>query len=512
MSLASRFAPLIALLIAAPAAATLLDHPHVAGELVVGFREAVPVAEQNAVHARLGAAPVRRSPSGRATLVRFAATSGLEAVHAAYLAEPGVEYAEPNYWGEGGLVPNDTHYGTQWHHANTGQSGGTPGADIESEAGWDLLTPSTTTVVAVLDSGIDSDHPDFAGRIVAGFDFVNNDADPEDDHSHGTLVTGLLAANANNSFGVAGVNPACRIMPVKVLNAMNAGNTFDLAEGIDFAWMNGADILSMSLINYPFSAVVNQALSAARQTGAILVACAGNGGIGNADVSQPGASTQTISIGATDMNDERASYSGTGAALDYVVPGDGVYTTAYDTANDDAWWFNGCSAATPVAAGIVSLLKSLDPTLVTRNVRSLLTSGAEDQVGDPLEDTAGRDDYMGRGRLNLRATLEAYLNAVAVPESQAIAAGLDLGVRPSPTRGAAFVSFRLPAADRIRVDVHDVTGRLVRTVAHGVAAGGAVEIPWDGRDEAGTTVAAGIYFVRVKTRHVTETTKVVVAR
>jgi hypothetical protein len=165
-----------------------------------------------------------------------------------------------------------------------------------------------------------------------------------------------------------------------------------------------------------------------------------------------------------------------------------------------------------VAAGIVSLLKSLDRSLVTREVRTFLTAGAEDEVGLPAEDTAGWDEYMGHGRLNLRATLQAYLNAVAVPEAAAVAAGLALDVRPNPTRGPVLVSVRLPAADRIRATVHDVAGRRVRTLAHGVAAAGTVEANWDGLDEGGASVAAGIYFVRVETRHVTDTRKVVVTR
>jgi thermitase len=502
----------LSLALPATVSAAFLDHPYVPGELVVGFREGTPRAAEDAVHARVGATVVRRSPSGRATLVRFAAAGALESRHAEYVVDPAVEYAEPNYLGKGGFTPDDTWFGDQWHHANTGQFGGTAGADIESEAGWDLMSPDPGIVVAVLDTGIDSDHPEFAGRIVAGFDFINSDADPEDDHGHGTLVTGLLAANSDNAFAVAGVNSACRIQPVKVLDANNAGNTFALAAGVDFARLNGADVISMSLIDYPFSTAVNQALAAARQAGAILVACAGNGGIGDADVSQPGASTQTISIGATDLNDDRAWYSGTGTSLDYVAPGDGVYTVAFDTSADVDQWFAGCSAATPVAAGIVSLLKSLDPGLVTREVRTLLTAGAEDLVGLPAEDTPGRDDYMGNGRLNLRAVIQAYLNAVAVPEAEAIAAGLELSVRPTPTAGPVRISFRLPGADRVVAALYDVSGRRVRTLGRGVRPAGPVEITWDGRDEAGAPVAAGVYFVRVESRHVTETRTVVVAR
>lgn len=487
-------------------------HPHVPGELIVGFHGGTSPAAEATLHARLGATVVRHAPASPMTLVRFAPSVPLEAREAEYLADPSVEFVDRNWLGQGGFMPNDTWYGDQWQHDNLGQFGGTAGADIESEAGWDLVPGSSSVVVAVLDTGIDSDHPEFAGRIVAGWDFVNGDADPEDDNGHGTLVTGLLAANADNAFGVAGVDPVCLIMPIKILAANNMGTTFNLISGIDFARTNAVDVLSMSLINYPLSTGVNQALTAARQSGAILVACAGNGGLGDADVSAPGSSTQTISIGATNNLDERASYSGTGQSLDYVAPGDGVVTVLYDTAVDDYGFFAGCSAATPVAAGIVSLLKSLDPTLVTRHVRTLLTAGAEDLVGNAAEDTAGWDEYMGHGRVNLRATIQAYLDAVAAPEAAAPAGGLDLAVRPNPSPGAVLVSFRLPAAGRTEAWVHDVAGRRVRELVRGVRPAGHAQIAWDGRDESGVPAAAGVYFVRVTAHGQAGMRKVVLTR
>jgi subtilisin family serine protease len=503
----------VASVLACPALADPFpDHPRVPGELIVGFHESTSPAAEQALHERIGATVVRHAPASPMTLVRFEPGVPLEQREAAYLADPAVAFVERNYLGEGGFTPNDTYFADQWQHANTGQFGGTPGADIESEAGWDLVQGGSSIVVAVLDSGIDSDHPEFAGRIVAGWDFVNSDADPEDDLGHGTAVTGLLAANADNAFAVAGVDPSCLIMPIKVINQFNSGTIFDLIAGVDFAALNNADVLSMSLINYPLTTGLNQSLGAAKQTGAILVACAGNGGIGDADVSAPGNSTHTISIGATDFNDARASYSGTGTKLDYVAPGDNVVTVAYNTALDTTWFFNGCSSATPVAAGIVSLLKSLEPTLVSSEVRSFLTAGAEDLVGILAEDTAGWDQYMGNGRVNLRATIQAYLDVVAASDVAAAARGLEVEVRPNPARGLATVSFTMPVPDWVTVAIFDVGGRRVRTLAHGVRPTGEHKLRWDGLDGERQPAAPGIYFVRVTTRRAAETEKLVLAR
>lgn len=398
------------------AQAPLIDArlPHVPGEVLVKLHtdSSLRMQELGRHH---GLETVRHNDALGIYLLRGAPTLSASDLAHELGQEPEVEFAELNYLGEGGLVPNDTFFSSQWHHRNTGQTGGAPDADIDSVEGWDLTTGSTSTVVAVLDSGIDSDHPEFVGRIVAGFDFVNNDNDPEDDQSHGTLVTGLLAANAGNNFGVAGVDHRTRVMPVKVLNSQNQGSVMDLVDGLTFAANQGADVISMSLINYPGTSSLANALQLARNSGAILIACAGNGGIGNADVSWPGASPLTISVGATTHTDARASFSGTGSALDLVAPGSSVRTVAYNTAANLSTSFSGCSAATPVAAGVTTLLHGIDPTITHTEVLQVLTSTAEDQVGPPGEDTPGRDDFFGHGRLNLHDAVAILVGSGCVP-------------------------------------------------------------------------------------------------
>jgi len=325
---------------------------------------------------------------------------------------PGVTAVELNGVGEGGgveVIPDDTSFGTQWHLKNTAQNAGTPGADIEATAAWALEQGSSDVVLAVLDTGIDFDHPEFVGRTLPGFDFVNTDADPTADHPHGVNVTGIAAANSDNAYAAASVDWNCTILPVKVLDEFNFGSTFDLIQGLDFCAEQKADVVCMSLINFPGTAGLELALQRARDAGCILMACAGNNGVGNADVSFPGASPRTISIGATTSSDNRAAFSGTGSALDFVAPGTGIRTTS--TADGDTVaLFSGCSAATPVAAGIVSLLEARFPLLTQDLAYAALLAGAEDQVGPLAEDTPGRDDFFGHGRLNARASLEAVLS------------------------------------------------------------------------------------------------------
>ncbi|HRQ74380.1 MAG TPA: S8 family serine peptidase [Phycisphaerales bacterium] len=336
------------------------------------------------------------------------------------------EYAERNGIGTGGANPNDTFFNLQWHLANTGQSGGTSGADIDALLAWNITTGSPSVGIAVLDTGIRSDHPEFAGRIAAnGWDFVNSDSNPEGDHGHGTWVSGAIAANANNNFAVTGVDWACKIIPIKVLNSDNVGTTFNLAQGLNYAAVqSNVQIVNLSLINYPCSTTLNNALLNARNAGKILLACAGNGGIGDADASCPGASPWTISIGWTTRFDARDGNSATGNALDFVAPGRDIVTTSFSSVSNTAALVSGCSIATPITAGVVGLLYAraleLGVTLTHDAVYELLNAGAEDMVGPSQEDKPGWDPYFGHGRIN------AYRSLLAMNQDVACAADLNI--------------------------------------------------------------------------------------
>ncbi|MFV2055222.1 MAG: S8 family serine peptidase [Thiohalomonadales bacterium] len=344
-----------------------------------------------------------------------------------------VEYAESNGRGKGGagISFNDTYFAAQWHTNNIGKYNGINGADINADAGWILTTGSSDIVIAVLDTGIQADHPEFIGRLVPGYDFVNNDTNPEADNSHGVYVSAILAANADNNFGMVGIDHHARIMPLKVLDDQAYGSTSDLAAAIRYAANNGADVISMSLAGYKKGKALNKAIKYARSKGVIMVACAGNDGVGTADSTYkwayPGAYPQTISVGLTDHRDARVSYSSTGPNLDVVAPGFLVPTAVYkgDPApmnpsletngfGDYITNFEGCSAATPVVAGVVSLMLSIDPSLTYRKIRRILRNTADDQVGPINEDTPGRDDFYGWGRINMGKSLNRVLNTIGL--------------------------------------------------------------------------------------------------
>lgn len=379
---------------------------HMAGEVLVTLRGG---ADPVAAAARFGEVGFETlgavEPLG---LLRLRVPTGETAVSGlgALAGHPDVRTVELNGLGQGGgmpMGPDDTHYGEQWHLANTGSTGGTPGADIEAEGAWALSQGDTGVVVAVLDTGIDFSHPEFVGRTVPGYDYVNEDPDATADHPHGIRVAGLLGANTDNAFGTAGVDRGCTIMPVKVLNAGNGGTTFDLIQGVNHCTQERVDVVCMSLINFPGSSSLQSALNAARQSGCILVSCGSNSG--GPGINWPGRDPNTIAIAASTHLDRRASFSSWAPEIDFIAPGDDLATTNSPT-TDTFRLFSGCSAATPVAAGIVSLMLARHRILSQDQAYELLRQGAEDQVGPATEDTPGRDDFFGHGRLNARASLE----------------------------------------------------------------------------------------------------------
>ncbi len=327
---------------------------------------------------------------------------------------PHVLSAEPSRRYSILLTPNDPTYPSQWAHNNTGQAishggglVGTPDADTDTPEAWDLGTGSPNLILAILDTGVDLGHPEFAGRVVPGWDFVNGDADASDDHGHGTACAGIALAAGNNGQGIAGVAWGVKLMPVKVMAFDGFGSDTDVANGITFAADNGARILSMSIGGFQ-SSVINVALNYAVNTkGCAAFAAAGNGDAPFLDY--PAAYSTCISVGALSPCNERKKPtscdgeawwgSNYGTGLQFMAPGVRIHTTdirgAAGLGSDDyVTNFNGTSSATPHAAGIGALVWSKNPSLTSGQMWQKLILSA-DNLGP-----AGWDAETGYGRLN----------------------------------------------------------------------------------------------------------------
>jgi thermitase len=304
-------------------------------------------------------------------------------------------YVEPNMKVQVQLVPNDPYWSLQWGPQK-----------IEADSAWDTTVGNSSILVAVVDTGIDYNHPDLAANYMPfGYDWVNMDPDPLDDCGHGTHCAGIIAAVLNNGLGIAGIAQV-RIMAEKVLDAWGSGYWDWIANGIIDATNHGAKIISMSLGGYGDSELLHDAVRYAYDSGVLVVAAAAND---NTDMkSYPAAYDEVIAVAATDQYDEKASFSNWGDWIELAAPGVNIYSTMptyYVTLNSMGYFMNydylsGTSMACPHVAGVAALVWSRYPDKTRDWVRMWLRYTADD-LGDP-----GFDTFYGYGRVNARKAVE----------------------------------------------------------------------------------------------------------
>jgi hypothetical protein len=346
---------------------------------------------------------------------------------------PSVAYAEPNYTMFATLTPNDPMFNTLWGLHNTGQTiqsqVGLVDKDIDAPEAWDRWTGSGNFVIGVIDTGVDYNHPDLAaniysnpgeianngidddnnGRIddIRGWDFLNNDNNPMDDHNHGTHCAGTIGGVGNNNTGVTGVNWNIKIMPLKFLGSNGSGPISAALGCLNYATMMGVKITSNSWGGGGFSSAFNTALNNAQTAGHIFVAAAGNANNNN-DVNPfyPATYPQNnvVSVAATDNRDNRASFSSYGATtVDLGAPGVAIRSTVR---NNGYAYFNGTSMATPHVAGAMAFIWDMHPNLTYQQVIQRVYNNV-----DLIPSMTGR--VATNGRLNLdRAAFNGLPNAV----------------------------------------------------------------------------------------------------
>ncbi len=327
-------------------------------------------------------------------------------------ARDGVRSATPNYMLKACIEPNDPNYDKQWHYPQ-----------INLPQTWNLTTGSTSVIVAVLDSGIASAHPEFTGRLIQGIDMISNptvagdgdgrDTNPEDagdletpqgSSYHGTHVAGTIGANGNDGAGIAGVDWNCKLMTVRVLGR-GGGSVDDIANGI--LWAAGlandtgtvpaqrADVINMSLGGPGLNSVLQQACDAAAAAGVLLIAAAGNDNTNQPN--SPAAFSSVLSVGAVDIQRVRAPYSNFNNTIDLWAPGgdmsqdrngdgfaDGVLSCMKNDQGQLFFQFeNGTSMASPHVAGVAALVKAANPSLTASQIRTILLNNTQAGVGLP---------------------------------------------------------------------------------------------------------------------------------
>ncbi len=364
------------------------------GEIIVKFQPHVGLLGAQSSLRVEGLRPLETARRTGSMRVKVPAGQEAETI-AELMARGDVEYASLNYIVEALGDPNDSEYWRQWSLKQPQDH------DIDAPEAWDFFTGGSNITIAVIDTGVDLDHLDLQGKIVPGYDFVNDDTIPDDDHGHGTHVAGIAAASSNNGIGIAGVSWEAKIMPLKVLDASGSGSTFDMADAIRYAVDNGAQVINMSLgakystwpCDWPH---VEEALNYAVSNNVLVVVAAGNDG--QYGVNCPGAYDQVMAVGSTTSTDTRSYFSNYGPRLDIAAPGSSIYSTIR---GGSYGYMSGTSMSTPHVAGLAALIWSFIPSYSSSQVRSAIQNSADD-LGD-----AGWDQYFGYGRINAWRALES---------------------------------------------------------------------------------------------------------
>jgi len=367
---------------------------------------------------------------------------------------PDVEYAEPNY-----IVnvletfPDDPDFNNLYGLHNTGQTGGSLDADIDAPEAWDISTGSNEVIVAVIDTGVDYNHPDLAANLwvnsneisgngldddlnglvddYRGWDFGNNDSDPTDEYGHGTHVAGTIGAVGNNGIGITGVAWNVKLMPVKFSHSGGTGFISNTVLAIEYAIDMDADIMSNSWGTLGFSQTLRDAIESANDAGILFVAAAGNANQ-NSDVNPhyPSAhdNSNIISVAATDYNDNLASFSNYGAqSVDLGAPGvtilsavpDGICSLCDPTGYK---YLNGTSMATPHVSGVAALIKSRYPGISVSDLKARILDNV-----DPLPSLQGIT--LTGGRLNAARALNVELpNTPPVSQNQTVSTQMNISI------------------------------------------------------------------------------------
>jgi thermitase len=379
----------------------LQDADFVPGELIVimepgnsvsTFMNSVSAASGRKVHA------AAKNPKGLEKLNAgvINVPAGEESAYIAQLKkQPGVRTVEPNYIVHADMIPNDPAYATDQYGP----------ALIQAPTAWDTTTGSSSVIIAIIDSGLDDTHPEFAGRVVPGHDFVEDDDTPQDECGHGTHVAGIAAATGNNATGIAGIAWGVKIMPLRALNEFCSGSAANIATAFIWAADHGARVINLSLGVGAYSTVMDDASYYAYSRGSAVFAAAGNSGI--SPVFYPAAYPQVMAIGAVDSSATRWSSSNYGTDLDLVAPGVSIYST---TPMSSGFFYNmlygisteydslnGTSMASPHAAGAAALLASMPGSCFSTPAQ--IYQALEDSALD-LE-TTGWDQNTGYGLIQI---------------------------------------------------------------------------------------------------------------
>ena len=418
--------------------------PARADGFIVKFKSNTSSANQRYTLSSVGMEVVDRvaDSAGKTVFVKSLVNTTEQAVLRVLLDNPSIEYVEPNYYWAVAAIPNDAMFAAQYGLHNTGQGSGLNDADIDAVEAWDLAT-GNNVIVAVIDTGVDYTHSDLSRNIwqnpveiagngvdddgngfiddVQGWDFANNDNDPQDDHAHGTHVAGIIGAVTDNGTGIAGISWNTRIMPLKFIDTNGIGTTANAIRAINYAVNNGARIINASWGGGPFSQALYDAISAAERAGVMFVAAAGNDSMNTDDPANlphyPSsyALDNLIAVGSSDETDSLSVFSNYGnVSVDLLAPGTSIMSTL---PNNQYQTLSGTSMAAPFVSGALAVIAGQQNGLGVMQLRSAILDNV-----DVIPRAAGL--VVTSGRLNLFNSIQSLVMPLLIsPEQASLAVG-----------------------------------------------------------------------------------------
>lgn len=372
-----------------------------------------------------------------------------------------VQLIEPNPVVHQTFIPSDKSYNKQWYLNQ-----------ISAPKAWDTTRGSASITVAVIDDGVQMNHPDLAGKIVKPYNAVTGGTKYQA-NDHATHIAGIIAASMNGK-GVAGIAPNVKIMPINVFTGTRADG-YDVIDGIYYAVANGADVINLSLGGFVYSYAMAEAVSYAFTKGTVVVAAAGNSDTSYS--TYPAAYDGAFGVSATDVFDRITQFSNFGNYIDFAAPGEQIYSTVAGSSYD---YMSGTSMASPVVAGVVALILSKNPLLTPNEVKTILANSARD-IGN-----GGWDYFYGYGRVDAYRALQLTpFPMTAIQASQAT-------FTMKGDNRQAF-SFTAPGGTMLSVYIKNQGGTIVKRLVNQAWSGGKLTTLWDGKMDNGSYAKTGTY-------------------
>ena len=400
---------------------------YVAQRLLLKFKNgAQPVDTARTLSHAVGARTVSEIPQLGVKVIELPEKAEPIAQLKAFRASPHVEYAElDRVYAPADITPNDFWYFGQWHLTK-----------IAAPAAWATTTGSSNVIIAICDTGVESTHPDLAGKLVPGWNVFSSNSDTHDVTGHGTSVAGTAGAAANNSVGVASVAWGCPIMPIRVSDGSGMASSTTIANGMLWAADHGARVVNVSYYGVNGDATITSAAQYLQSKGGVVTTAGGNDGLFYSAPDNP----YLLAVSATGSNDVLASFSSRGNYIDLAAPGAGIFTTSVGGAYASG---TGTSFAAPIVAGVAALVISAKPSLTAQQVQDILKQNADD-LGTP-----GWDSSYGWGRVNAARSVAAAIASAPPADTTPPTVGIS-----TPGNGATVwgtTTVQINASDNVGV-------------------------------------------------------------